>query len=306
MSFESISSYGNLFGVQNTNAIQAVSRRNSHGASLSASRASGTDSVSISSEAMEKYLAMKNADKAEKSPDVASQVSSWYADFRENMGMVDEPDYSTWPPENLARRQKLIEERDALAPQCSNTSFTEANKKMNGILDSLMALDAVGGKHILSDQDMEKAVGALHSAMDRREGDVSGTSAYLAGMGAAPSGAELTADGGIMRQASGSASSLKDIYFLNRFPEREEEELFPEEEEEEDEEDENTFRPVNEADSQAEPQRETAKAAMYKLADYILSGPRSGSIMERQDVPAAERVWIDVPQDVLAAKDFAE
>lgn len=303
MSFDSISSYGNLFGVQNTNAIQAVSRRNSYGASVSASKASGTDSVSISSEAMEKYLAMKNADKTGKSPDVASQVSSWYADFRENMGMVDEPDYSAWPPENMARRQRLIEERDALAPQCSNTIFTEANKKMNGILDSLMALDAVGGKHILSDQDMEKAVGALHSAMDRWEGDVPGTSAYLAGMGAAPSGAELTADGGIMHQASGSASSLKDIYFLNRFPEREEEELFPKEE---DEEDENTFAPVNEADSQAEPQRETAKAAMYKLADYILSGPKNGTIIERQDVPAAEKVWIDVPLDVLAAKDSAK
>lgn len=41
-------------------------------------------------------------------------------------------------------------------------------------------------------------------------------------MGEAPSGAALAADVGIMRTAAGSASSLKEMYFLNRFPEKEE------------------------------------------------------------------------------------
>lgn len=294
MSFDSISTFGNIFGIQNTNSVQAVSGQRSSNTSISAPRTYGHDTVSISGEAMEKYLAMKNAGKEGKGTDVASQVSAWYDNFRENMGMVDEPDYATWPPENLARRQKLIEERDALAPHCSNTNFTESNKKMNGILDSLMALDAVGGRKVLSDKDMVTAVGALHTAMDNTEGDIPGTSAYLAGMGDAPAGAALTADGGIMRPASGSASSLKEMYFLNRFPEIEEEELLLDDEESsEDEEGNKTAASPNMAGSQVVQERGAEQVALYKLADYLIDAPINSSIVERADVPSATKVWLD-------------
>ena len=146
-----------------------------------------TDTVSISNEAMEKFLAMKKAGEGAKSATIASDVSAWYDTFRQCMGNVDEPDFSTWPPENLARREKLVAERDALASQRSNIEVTDSNKKLFGVLDQIMALDAVGDKQALSDSDMKAAVNALHSAMDRWEGDAPGTAAYDAGEGnAAP------------------------------------------------------------------------------------------------------------------------
>lgn len=46
------------------------------------------------------------------------------------------------------------------------------------VLDSLMVLDAVDGQKVLSDKGIETAVSALHTAMERWEGDASGASAY--------------------------------------------------------------------------------------------------------------------------------
>ena len=175
MGISAISSLGDI------NLYNDVVRRNSGG--RVSSGVGHADTVSISSEAMEKYLAMKNSGKSAPADDVAATVSKWYDNFRENMGMVDEPDFSTWPPENLERRRKLVEERDALAPYTSNTSFTETNRKMIGILNELMALDAVGGQQALSDGDMATAVNSLHAAMDRWEGNPPGTAARSAGEG---------------------------------------------------------------------------------------------------------------------------
>lgn len=164
------------------------------------------DTVSISNEAMEKYLAMKNGGKSDSPEDVVTAVSDWYDNFRENMGMVDEPDFSTWPPENLERRRKLVEERDALAPYTSNTSFTEINRKMIGIQNEIMALDAVGGQQVLSSNDMAAAVDSLHTAMDRWESNPSGTAAWSAGEGSfAEGGAHLQDLSTLLTRSSGES-----------------------------------------------------------------------------------------------------
>ncbi|WP_027187833.1 hypothetical protein [Desulfovibrio cuneatus] len=173
--------------------------------------------VNISSEAIEKYFAMKNANQAGEngsttSGDVAAKISDWYDDFRKNMGMVDEPDYSAWPPENQARRQQLLKERDVLWQAASNTSFTDANRKLNRNTYELMTLDAIGGQQVLSDSDMGKARDALYSAMDRWEHDLPGTTAWLAGEGSFNNG-----------QPPASGESLVSLAQKNFAPSEEEE-----------------------------------------------------------------------------------
>ncbi|SHN67665.1 hypothetical protein [Desulfovibrio litoralis] len=207
------------FDINSSNYISRLSSINSlneksHSIKkLQASSPSSMDTVNISSAARDKYIAMEQAAKSEKNTDVGSQVNTWYDNFRKNMGMVDEPDYSTWSPENLARREKLIAERDALAQYCSNTSFTDTSRKWIGKIHELMALDAIGGQKVLSDADMKVAVNALHSSMDRWENDIPGTSAYLAGKG--------DFQGDVM---STNDISLSQMFLTNRFSEKKEDE----------------------------------------------------------------------------------
>ncbi len=198
----------NIFGIgQNTgiDQIAAIQGRRTFASETPNSSAQG-DTVTISPEAMEMYRASQASSAQtpfeqtvatsstsvsfladEQSQDsngsIAAKVTAWYDNFRENMGNVPEPDFSTWPPENLARREELIKERDALAPHTSNKEFTDTNRKMNGILDEIMLLDAVGHEQVLSDADIKTGLDALHSSMDKWSGDEPGTAAYDAGEG---------------------------------------------------------------------------------------------------------------------------
>ncbi len=202
----------NIFGIEqnaNVDHITAIQRRKNFASETPNSVAKG-DTISISPEAMEMYRASQDTsgqtsygqayeqvaatlntsvsfldDKQSQGNDasIATKITAWYDNFREKMGNVPEPDFSTWAPENLARREELIKERDALAPHTSNKEFTDANRKMNGILDEIMLLDAVGHEQVLSDADIKAGLDALHASMDRWSGDEPGTAAYDAGEG---------------------------------------------------------------------------------------------------------------------------
>ena len=104
---------------------------------------SSTDTINISSEAMEKYLASKNDSQST----VATTVSNWYNnEFRNGV----HTSYSDWLPENYAKFKEMTGEASIESTYSCKLS---------------MVFDALGADKIITEQDIAEGVAAVEKEM---------------------------------------------------------------------------------------------------------------------------------------------
>ena len=155
-----------VFSSRNISPIQSVSYGDRSATPVIANR-SGGDSISISNEAMEMYMASKNRTEEEK--EIEKTMSDWFSAVYSGFG-GPKTDYSTWPEENLELKKNLESQMDELLaaaeamPGYSHLKPLppEILPKYEEIHDKLSVLGALGGKMVVTDDVMGKGVAAFN------------------------------------------------------------------------------------------------------------------------------------------------